>query len=425
MPKPPDSQEPGAQPDTDKPEVPASADVVVVGGGILGLNAARRAAELGASVVLLEAQALGWGASSRNGGIVHPGFKWGPATLIRRYGPERAQALYRETLDAIDLVERIVHDHAIDCDWERTGHVELAYASGHVRGQVEEVAILERFGTSSRFVRREDLRPEVGTDTYFGGLVVEGSGGLHPGRYVAGLIRAARDAGVALHPWTRARRVRSRNGRSLVETNRGTIEAVNVVAGTNGYADGFLPALRRRVIPIGSYMIATVPLPEELARELSPNRRRFFDTKNFLYYWGVTADRRLVFGGRASFIPTSVDRTARILQRGMIHVYPQLRDVRIEFAWGGSLGFTFDRMPHVGRTGGVAYATGCCGSGVAIMTYQGVRIAEWLGGAPAPALASLPFPLVPAPYEGRPWFLPFVGEWYRLRDRLDAMARGR
>jgi len=169
--------------------------------------------------------------------------------------------------------------------------------------------------------------------------------------------------------------------------------------------------------------MAAEPLHNELARSLSPKGRVFFDTKNFLYYWRVTADNRLAFGGRASFIPTSVDRTARILLRGMLDVYPQLSGVRIEYAWGGNVGFTFDRMPHVGRLGGVTYAIGYCGSGIALATYLGTKAAEWLGGGQPPALAQLPFPLVPAPYEGRPWFLPFAGEWYRLQDRIAARSR--
>ena len=209
----------------------------------------------------------------------------------------------------------------------------------------------------------------------------------------------------------------------MVVTDRGSIRARDVVVGTNGYTDGLVPALRRRLIPIGSYIIATEPLSEGLVHELSPKGRVFFDTKNFLYYWRLTADRRMVFGGRASFIPTSVDRTARILHRGLAEVHPQLRDARIEFAWGGRLGFTFDRMPHVGRTGGVTYAMGCCGTGVAHMTHLGAKIVGWLGGGDPPVLARLRFPLVPAPYEGRAWFLPAVGEWYRLKDRLAARGR--
>ncbi len=186
-----------------------------------------------------------------------------------------------------------------------------------------------------------------------------------------------------------------------------------------------MPSLRRRIIPIGSYIIATEPLSEELTAELSPRGRVFFDTKNFLYYWRLTKDRRLVFGGRASFIPTSVERTARILHAGLVEVHPQLASTRIEYAWGGNVGFTFDRMPHVGKLGGVTYAMGYCGTGVVMATYLGSRVADWIGGAPAPALARLRFPLVPAPYEGRPWFLPFAGEWFRLRDRLAARGRGR
>ena len=131
----------------------------------------------------------------------------------------------------------------------------------------------------------------------------------------------------------------------------------------------------------------------------------------------------MVFGGRASFIPTSVDRTARILHRGLAEVHPQLATTRIAYAWGGNVGFTFDRMPHVGGLGGVTYAMGYCGTGVVMATYLGARVADWIGGAPAPALSRLGFPLVPAPYEGRPWFLPFAGEWFRLQDRLAARGR--
>jgi glycine/D-amino acid oxidase-like deaminating enzyme len=122
-------------------------------------------------------------------------------------------------------------------------------------------------------------------------------------------------------------------------------------------------------------------------------------------------------------LPTSVDRTAAILHRGMLEVHPQLAGYRIDYAWGGNVGFTFDRMPHIGRIGGVSYAMGCCGTGVVMSTYLGTRAADWLGGAPAPALAKLRFPLIPAPYEGRPWFLPFVGEWFRFQDRLAARSR--
>jgi len=411
-------------PDRRGRELPEAVDVVVVGGGYTGVAAARQLARQGASVSLLERERLGYGASTRNGGIVHPGYKLGAEQLIGRYGEETARAFYRESLAACDLVKQLIVGEEIEAEWVGGGHLELAYAPAHAVGLAVERAAIQRLGGAARLLPREQLKEEIGSPAYYGGLAIEGGGGLHPARYFGGLVAAAERAGADLHEAVRARRVRPQaDGRTLVETDRGGILAREVFVATNGYTNGFVPALRRRVIPIGSYIIATEPLPGDLARSLSPRGRVFFDTKNFLYYWRVTADRRLAFGGRASFIPTSVDRTGRILLRGMLEVYPQLAGARIEYAWGGNIGFTFDRMPHVGRLGGVTYAMGYCGSGIALGTYLGTKAAEWLAGGPAPALARLPFPLVPAPYEGRPWFLPFAGEWYRLKDRLAARSR--
>ena len=405
-------------------QLPDAADVVVIGGGYTGMSAARQLALQGASVTLLEAETLGWGASTRNGGIVHPGYKWGPKTLIERHGEEAGRALYGETLEAYDLVRRLIVDEAIDCSFEERGHLELAYAPDHVRGLEKARESLALVGVEAAIVPRERIRDEIGSAAYFGALVVPRSGGLHPGRYFAGLADAAARAGADLHEGIRARAVRPQaDGRLVVETDRGAILARDVVVGTNGYTDGAMPALRRRIIPIGSYIIVTEVLPEELAMELSPKGRMFFDTKNFLFYWRLTHDRRMLFGGRASFIPTSVDRAAAILHRGLLEVHPQLRSTSIEYAWGGNVGFTRDRMPHVGRMNGVTFAMGYCGTGVAMATYLGTRVALWLGGGPAPALSRLRFRLVPAPYEGRPWFLPIVGEWYRLQDRRAARSR--
>lgn len=413
-----------ALPDRRGRPLPDVADVVVIGGGLTGVTAARQLARQGATVTLLEAETLGWGASTRNGGIVHPGYHWGPRTLIERHGEETGRALYAETLEAYETVGRLVAEESIDCSFEERGHLELAYAPGHVRGLEEARDGLALVGVEASVIGRDALRAEIGTDAYHGALVFPGSGGLHPGRYFVGLAEAAARAGADLHEGVRARAIRPQaDGRVVVETDRGAIIARDVVVGTNGYTDGAVPALRRRLIPIGSYIIVTEVLPEDLAAELSPRGRMFFDTKNFLYYWRLTPDRRMLFGGRASFRPTSVERTAAILHRGLLEVHPQLRSAAIEYAWGGNVGFTVDRMPHVGRTAGVTYAMGYCGTGVAMATYLGTRIGEWLGGGPAPVLSRLRFPLVPAPYEGRPWFLPFVGEYFRFVDRRAARSR--
>jgi glycine/D-amino acid oxidase-like deaminating enzyme len=414
-------------PDRSGRPLPDAADLVVVGGGYTGLSAARKAARLRASVVLLEAERLGWGASTRNAGFCHPGYKSGAGTLLRRYGDAIGRRLYADSVEAVAWTERTIAADGIAADWDGAGYGELAYAPAHVEDLTSSVEALRSVGMAARYVPRSELASEIAGDAYYGALVVESGGGLHPGRYHAGIAEGAARAGADLHEGVRAHRIRRQaDGRSVVETSRGAILAREVFIGTNGYPDGLVPALRRRVLSIGSFIVATEPLSEDLARMLHPTRRMWFDSKEFLYYWRLTPDRRMLFGGRASMWPASIERTARILARAMVAIHPELAGVRIAYAWGGRVALTLDRMPHVGRAGGAWYATGCCGSGVALLPWLGERVAGWiLGGEDAPTLARLRFPLVPAPYEGRAWFLPVAGEWWKTRDRLAARSRGR
>jgi glycine/D-amino acid oxidase-like deaminating enzyme len=410
-----------ALPDRAGKPLPDSADAVVIGGGYTGVAAARQLATQGARVVVLEARTLGWGASTRNGGIAHPGYKWGPASMIRRYGDALATRLYSDSVEATNLIGRTIRDNGIEAELRLNGYMELAWSRRDAEDFADEVPVRTSWGTAARVVEREHLATEVGTTAFHGGLAIDAGGVIHPGKWFAGLVGLAESAGADLHEGVRATAIRrQRNGPFLVETERGTIEARDVLVATNAYTDGAAPALRRRIIPIGSYIIATEPLPEDLAREISPTGRAYFDTRNFLSYWHVSADRRLLWGGRVSFFPTTVDKTARLLHRRMLQVHPQVAGYRVEYSWGGKIGMTFDRMPHIGRSGGVMYAMGCCGSGVVLLHWLGTRAAQWMGGGEAPALAQLRFPLVPAPYEGRPWFLPVVGEYFRARDRLSA-----
>jgi len=406
--------------------LPEVVDVVIVGGGYTGVAAARQLALQGARAVLLEANNLGWGASTRNGGIAHPGFKWGPRTLTKRHGDTLARAIYRESVEATDLVRSLVTDNGIDAELRYHGYLELAWAKSHAEDFAAEAASLRDVGTPSHAVPKDQLRSEIGTDSYHGGLVVDAGGLLHPGKWFAGLVGLAEAAGADLHEGIRAHSIRRQaDGRFVVETDRGAILGSNVFVATNGYTDGAAPSLRRRIIPIGSYIIATEPLPEDLAHELAPTGRAFFDTKNFLSYWHVSQDRRMLFGGRVSFLPATFDRTASLLYRRMLEIHPQLAGYRIEFSWGGKVGMTLDRMPHVGQIGGITYAMGYSGTGVVLSTYMGTRAAQWLGGGEAPALSKLRFPLVPAPYEGRPWFLPMVGEVFRAMDRVAVLSGGK
>jgi len=400
-------------------QLPDTADAVVVGGGYTGIAAARKLALQGARTVVLEANTLGWGASTRNGGIIHPGYRWGIRTLKKRYGEQLGRELFQDTMRAWDFLTGLVKDQKIECELRVTGQLELAWAPSHFHAYEEEVAELAEVGRTATVVPKSKLRDEIGTDAYYGGLVVEGAGVLHPGKWFAALVGLAERAGAELHEGVRARRIRRQaDGRFVVETDRGAILARDVMVATNGYLDGVVPALRRRIVPLGSYIIATEQLPEDLATELSPTRRAIWDSRNFLSYWHVSADRRMIFGGRVSFFPTTVTRTARLLWDRLMTIHPQLAGYRVEYAWGGKVAMAFDRMPHVGRTGGVAYAMGYAGTGVLLSSWMGTRTAEWMGGGEPPPQSRYRFPLVPAPFEGVPWFMPAVGEFFKLQDRL-------
>ena len=390
----------------------------MVGGGYTGMMAAARLAWRGRSVALLEKHELGWGASSRNGGMMHPGFKVGPGELLKRYG-DRARQLYRETLNAFALVEETIATNRIDCEYARTGHLYLAYKPGHVEHlQAEGRLLTEEFGLSARFLQREALASEIGSPLYHAALVIERSAGLHPAKYFAGLARLARDRGAHLHDHTPATAIeRRRRGGFVVATPRGRISTRDLLLATNGYSDPLLPALRRRVIPIGSYIIATEPLSEDRARSAIPNRRMLFDSKNFLYYWRLSSDNRMLFGGRASFAPTTIARARDWLYAAMTRVHPQLAGIGIEHAWGGNIGFTFDRLPHIGRMKGITYALGYCGTGVAMSTYFGQLAADWIAGEALPDCWRGRFPGMPL-YREKPWFLPAVGWYYGALDRL-------
>jgi len=397
--------------------LPTEADVVIIGGGYTGIMAAARLAWRGRSVTVLEKHELGWGASSRNGGMVLPGFKSDAGSLLKRYGDD-GRLLFQATLDALALVEETIRVNQIECQYFRSGQLFLAHKPALARQLDDEAHILGQLGVTARVVPRVELASEVGTSLYYGGLLVERSGGLHPAKYFAGLAQLARDRGAHLYDHTPATAVECRRGGSFaVSTSRGQISAGHVLLATNGYSDAIIPSVRRRVIPIGSYIIATEPLSSELARSAIPNRRMLIDSKNFLYYWRLSADDRMLFGGRASFAPTTIDRARDWLYAAMTRVHPQLRGVRVEHAWGGLVGFTFDRMPHIGRRKGVTFALGYCGTGIAMATYFGQLAADWIAGDELPAYWRRPFPSMPL-YRERAWFLPAVGWYYRALDRL-------
>ncbi len=408
-----------------KEPLPPRIDVAVIGGGITGLCAARALARRGISVAVLETHTIGWGASSRNGGMVLTGLKLDADTLIARYGLELARRLHRASLDSVDLVERIVEEERIDCQFKRCGHLSLAGKPAHFEHFERSAALLGRtFSHAVRLLSRADLRTEIGSEAYYGGMVDELSGGINPAQYVAGLARAARGAGATLHEHSCVERMIRQGTGWQVRTAQGVLAAGDVLVTTSGYTGPVASALCRKLLPVGSYIIATEPLSEELARELSPRARMMYDSWHFLHYFRLTPDRRLLFGGRARFVPeteASVRESAAVLREAMLNIYPQLRSVRVDYAWGGTLDFTYDTMPHLGQADGYYYALGYAGHGVALASLLGTQLGATLGTAAMQAdpFAQLPFPGAPLGlHQAKAWFLGLAAAWYRFLDRV-------
>jgi glycine/D-amino acid oxidase-like deaminating enzyme len=404
---------------------PETVDVAVVGAGYCGLSAARALAKRGVSVAVLETETFGWGASSRNGGMVLTGLKLPVSTLIARYGKEATARMYAASLESIDFVEKLVREENIACDFTHCGHLEVACKPKHFAEFRRSAEIIAReFGHQQRLVAKEQLRSEVGSAIYHGGLVDDSSAGINPARYVAGLARAAERAGASIFEHARVEEIQREGARGWkIATPRGTLRASNVLVATSGYTGQVTPTLQKKIIPIGSYIVVTEVLPEKLASELSPRDRMIYDSKNYLYYYRLTPDRRMLFGGRAAFFPetsSTIRRSAEILRRGMLGVYPQLRDTQIEYVWGGTLDFAFDIMPHAGQLDGIHFSLGYAGHGVGMSTYLGDKIAQSiLTGRDEHPFATIPCPGAPLGlYSGRPWFLPVAGLWYKLLDWL-------
>jgi glycine/D-amino acid oxidase-like deaminating enzyme len=409
--------------------LPERVDVVIIGAGFTGLSAARTLTKRGALVAVLEAQTLGWGASSRNGGMVLTGLKLGATDLISRYGKEITRRMFAASLEAISTVEGIVADEKIDCDFCRYGHLEVANKLKHFEGFERSAETMTReLGHTVRIVPREALSSEIGSSHYFGGLVDDVSAGVNPARYVSGLGDAANRAGAEIHEHTRVEQIEpaANNGASgfKISTSRGSLWARDVLVATSGYTSGATPALRRRIIPIGSYIIVTEILPEWMAAEISPRNRMIYNSLYFTHYYRLTPDRRMLFGGRAAFFPeneNTIRESREILRRDMVEIFPQLRDTKIEFVWGGTLDFAFDMMPHVGKMDGLYYSVGYAGHGVAMATLLGQKMAEHIisGGAAQNTnpFAEIPFRGAPLGlYRKNPWFLPLAGLWFRFLD---------
>jgi glycine/D-amino acid oxidase-like deaminating enzyme len=410
----------------DLADVPPAARVAIVGGGYAGLSAALELAKHGIDAVVLEANELGFGASTRNGGAVSGGVNVGKSftgKIVEANG-DRVEQILSDAGDAFTLIDRLIDEEKISCFWEKSGRFVGAWAKKHFDAQWRRLAMLNAAALSGAYmVPRARQSEEIASDYYFGGMVVERSGKLHPALYYKGLLDACRRRNVAVCAKAEVTHIGREGSAWRVETARGGLSAGDIVIATNGYTGNLTPALRRRLVPIASHIIATEELPPDLASSLIPKARTLSDTKRVLCYYRMSPDnRRMVFGGRARFTQVDATVSAPILHRYMTDRFPQLRGVRVTHAWTGNVAFTLDALPHMGSRDDLHYCLGCNGSGVAMMTYLGWQTARKIARVAnyACSFDTEEFPGHPL-YSGSPWFLPMVGSYYRLRDNLDRM----
>lgn len=402
--------------------LPAAADVVVVGSGFTGLSAALTLVRNGRSVVVLERGVPGFGASTRNGGQIGSGNqKFRVARLVQLRGRKKAEALLREGVQMLEHIGHLIETEKIDCHFMRCGRFRAAVRPEHYEAMARDMEDLRQItGVESFMVPRSEQHAEIGSDVFFGGSVLPGDASLHPGLYHAGLMQRIGEAGGLVIGNAAAEDISADGGRFAVTTPLGKITARDVLIATNGYTDRLVPELGRRIVPIGSGLIATGEIPGATFSRLLPKNRVYGNTNRVFYYFrAAPGERRLIWGGRAGRLANNTSpRAFRHLARDMLHVFPDLRDVPVTHAWDGLIGYTYDEVPHLGRTAaGLYYALGYCGTGVSRATYFGNRIAlQLLGkGQGRTAFDDLAFPSFPAhPIAMRA--VPVVETWYRFRD---------
>ncbi len=403
-------------------ELPKSVRVAIVGAGYAGLSAALELSRQGLDCIVLDANEPGFGASTRNGGMVSGGVNVGKRYMARAMTEQESAPYLADAADAFSHIEDLIAREKIDCGWTRAGYFLGAWCKNHYDAMAKKVATLNTHAKSEAFiVPPERQREEIGSDYYRGGMVVGRAAHLHPALYFKGLLDLCAKRGIAVAANTEVTKLTQSATGWQVETRRGIIQAGDVIVATNGYTGGVTPQLQRRLVPVGSYIIATEELSPDLAATISPKNRSFADTRRVLTYYRMSPDgRRLIFGGRAKFGHTDPVETAHILHGFMTDRFPQLQGTKITHAWTGNVAFTFDEVPHMGKFDNLHYALGCNGSGVAMMSYLGHQTARKIAGE-VNSVCAFDRPEFPGHrlYNGSTWFLPWIGRYFRTRDWLD------
>lgn len=407
------------RPDLPLRDVPAKADVVVVGSGYTGLHAALQTARGGRHTVVLDAEAAGFGCSTRNGGQISTSIKPSYEDLSQRHGAESAFAILKEGHASLAWIKHFIAAEQLDCEFGVVGRFHAAHNASQYEAMTRRIANQPKgLEVEAHAVPRSEQQSELGSAIYHGGVIYSSHASVDPARYHQGLLELVRSAGADVIAHCPVTAVEGTCGGFRVQTLRGTIIARDVVIATNGYTGALTPWLQRRVIPIGSYMIATEPLEPSLMDRLIPKNRIVSDTRKVVYYYRSSPDRRrILFGGRVSLNETDPRVSGPKLHADMVQIFPELASTRISHSWCGFIAYTFDELMHVGRHDGMYYAMGYCGAGVGTASYFGMRIGQQVLGLAEgkTALDGLKFQTRPL-YYGNPWFLAPSILYYRWRD---------
>lgn len=398
-------------------------DVAIVGGGFSGTAAAVALARRGASVALFEAAQIGAQASGRNGGQCNGGLAHDYPALIASHGLERTREWHRAYCAAVDTVERYIREEAIDCDFARRGRLKLAAKPAHFDALARTCELLAtQIDPDYQLIPAARIRDEVASDAFHGGMLHPPSAQVHPARLAVGLATAAARHGARIHEQTPVTGLERLAGSAhRLTTRHGSIDADQVLIATGSTEIGPFGWFRRRLAPVGSFIVMTEPLEPALLARLLPQRRNYVTSRIIGNYFRPTAEGRLLWGGRARFAmsnPRSDARSGAILRESLAAVFPELAQVRLDYCWGGLVDMTQDRLPRVGEHDGLWYAMGYSGHGVQMSVHMGDAMARVMAGdAAANPWRELDWPAIPG-HTGKAWFLPAVGAWYRIKDAL-------
>ncbi len=410
-------------------EIPSECEVVVVGAGLTGCSAALTLAKAGVKVAVLEAQRPGFGASTRNGGMIGGGYRLSLEQMCKKYGADSAHALLREAhIDSLEFANARIADEAIDCDYHTYGRYRGMWNSKEYDTTARSLDQLRKLvPVKVEMVPKKRQRREIGTDFYSGGMLLNDHGGLHPAKYLNGMLTAADRAGAEIFGQMPVLNVSADGSGFKVFTDKGVIRAGAVLMATNGYTTKNFAALKRRIIPVSSFIIATEELPVETIEAIMPGRRMLVETRYRHCYMRLSPDgKRFIIGGRAALSKIPQSKATSVMRKLMCEIFPQLKSAAISHSWTGQTGFTFSFMPHTGEINGVWHAMGYSGSGNAMAPYLGHKAALLMMGDAKGETAFTRTALETKPwYRSGPWFLPFAHALFRITDMREDRSRGR